>query len=196
MITDGTAKKAAIPGFRVAGKTGTAQKASPEGGYAARKFVASFVGFAPARRPSIVAMIAIDEPEPSLGYHGGDIAAPVFSAVVGPALLYLGVAPDQLETGPWPGERVASVTDADGSIGGVSPENRSSTIVVEAGGVPDFSGLTARQAVVRSAALGLKATLHGSGMVSRQSPAAGVAIEEAGGDMQLWLGIGPGESGR
>ena len=196
VVTDGTAKKAAIPGFRVAGKTGTAQKASPQGGYAARKFVASFVGFAPARRPSIVAMIAIDEPEPSLGYHGGDVAAPVFSAVVGPALLYLGVAPDRQEAGPWPGEQVATTIDADSSGGGVSREDRSSTIVVDVGGVPDFSGLTARQAVVRSAALGLKATLHGNGMVSRQSPAAGVAIEEAGGDMQLWLGAGPGESGR
>jgi len=197
VVSDGTGKKAAIPGFRVAGKTGTAQKASPDGGYAARKFVASFVGFAPARRPAIVGMIAIDEPVPSLGYHGGDVAAPVFAAVVGPALLYLGVPPDSQEPGPWPGERVASSDD----IGVVESRmalaevDRDKSIPV-AGGVPDFSGLTARQAVVRSAKLGLKATLHGSGMVSRQSPAPGTAVEEVGDGMQLWLGVSPGETGR
>ena len=197
VITDGTGKKAAIPGFRVAGKTGTAQKASSTGGYAARKFVASFVGFAPARQPAIVGMIAIDEPEPALGYHGGDVAAPVFSAVVGPALLYLGVAPDRQEVGPWPSERVASEQDT----GALEERVEAVAMRIETdpevrGGVPDFSGLTARQAVVRSAGLGLRATLHGSGMVNRQYPAPGTAVEEVGDGMQLWLGVGPGESGR
>jgi len=197
VVTDGTGKKAAIPGYRVAGKTGTAQKASAGGGYAARKFVASFVGFAPARRPAIVGMIAIDEPEPSLGYHGGNVAAPVFSAVVGPALLYLGIPPGIQEPRPWPGERVASQGET-GAMG--RRENpvvaERPGLVREAGGVPDFGGLTARQAVVQSAAVGLKATLHGSGMVSRQSPAPGTALEEVAGGMQFWLGAGPGESGR
>ena len=189
VVTDGTAKKAAIPGFRVAGKTGTAQKASEQGGYAARKFVASFVGFAPARNPAIVGMIAIDEPVPSLGYHGGDVAAPVFSAVVGPALLYMGVTPDFQELATWPGERIAEAEldiDAD--------ESAKETTVVD--GLPDFSGLTAREAVVRSAELGLKATLHGNGMVNRQSPEPGTALEALDGDMQFWLGVGPGGTGQ
>ena len=189
VVADGTGKKAAIPGYRVAGKTGTAQKASPNGGYAARKFVASFVGFAPARNPAIVGMILIDEPVPSLGYHGGDVAAPVFSAVVGPALLYLGVPPELQEPGPWPGERIASSADEADLGSDLEPElSELLEPVAVVSGVPDFSGLTARQAVVRSAGLGLKATLHGQGMVSRQSPAPGTAIEEAGGDMQFWLG--------
>ena len=142
-------------------------------------------------------MIAIDEPVPSLGYHGGGVAAPVFSAVVGPALLYLGVPPDNQEPGPWPGERVAS---SDDGLVGESPlkqaEARGVESIPETGGVPDFSGLTARQAVVRSAELGLKATLHGSGMVSRQAPPPGTAVEEVGSGMQLWLAVGPGEAGR
>jgi len=109
----------------------------------------------------------------------------------------LGVPPDSQEPGPWPGERVASSDD----IGVVESRmalaevDRDKSIPV-AGGVPDFSGLTARQAVVRSAKLGLKATLHGSGMVSRQSPAPGTAVEEVGDGMQLWLGVSPGETGR
>ena len=186
VVTEGTGKKAAIPGYRVAGKTGTAQKASPQGGYAARKFVASFVGFAPARDPVIVGMVAIDEPEPSLGYHGGDVAAPVFSAVVGPALLYLGVPPEDGGAEAWPGQRTASLSDAHTTVP-VEPE-------IPVGALPNFAGMTARQAVVRSAELGLTATLHGSGTVNRQSPAPGSAVEEAGSGVQLWLGVGHGES--
>jgi cell division protein FtsI (penicillin-binding protein 3) len=199
VVTDGTGQRAAIPGFRVAGKTGTAQKAAQSGGYAPNKFVASFVGFAPARRPSIVGMIAIDEPVPSLGYHGGDVAAPVFSAVVGPALLYLGVPPDSREPGPWPGERTASV-DEDAlerhERPSVAADRAPSTVPASTGGIPDFSGLTARQAVVRSAQFGLKANLYGSGTVSRQSPAPGTAVAEAGEVLQLWLGLATGETGR
>jgi len=86
----GTGKHAAIPGYRVAGKTGTAEK--PEGGrYAEDKYVASFVGFAPARDPAVVCLVIIDEPS-GARYHGGDAPAAVFSAVVRHALLRLGVA--------------------------------------------------------------------------------------------------------
>jgi len=198
VVTDGTGKKAAIPGYRVAGKTGTAQKASPSGGYAARKFVASFVGFAPARRPAIVGIIVIDEPVPSLGYHGGGVAAPVFSAVVGPALLYLGIPPDpeEVEREQWPGEMVAS-QEASPKLPPIvsSIQPTEAGIELTANDVPDFSGLTARQAVVRSAEIGLRATLHGRGVVGRQTPEPGAAVAEAEGHMELWLGVVPGGAG-
>ncbi len=103
VVTDGTGKAAAIEGYPVAGKTGTAQKAVPGGGYSANRFVASFVGFAPARNPRLVAAVVIDEPHPF--YHGGQVAAPVFAAVVGPSLLHLGVRPERERPEPWPGER-------------------------------------------------------------------------------------------
>lgn len=89
----GTGRKAAIPGYRVAGKTGTAEK--PEGGrYVAGKYVASFVGFAPARRPAVVCLVIIDEPA-GARYHGGDVAAGVFAEIVRHALLRLGVPRDE-----------------------------------------------------------------------------------------------------
>lgn len=187
VITDGTGSKAAIPGYRVAGKTGTAQKASPEGGYAARKFVASFVGFAPARQPVLVAMITIDEPEPSLGYHGGGVAAPVFSAVVGPTLVYLGVAPEREPLEHWPGEQVTAL------VAEPAPRSDPYSVVSDdaapgPGEMPDFQGLTARQAVVRSAELGLRTSLYGQGSVHRQVPPPGVAIDVAAGRLELWLG--------
>jgi cell division protein FtsI (penicillin-binding protein 3) len=90
--TEGTGKKAAIPGYRVAGKTGTAWKASA-GGYSTDRYVGVFGGVAPATRPRLAAVVVIDEPGAGK-FYGGDVAAPVFSAVVGGALRLLAVAPD------------------------------------------------------------------------------------------------------
>lgn len=87
----GTAPRAQVAGYTVAGKTGTAHKL--EGGRYARKYVSSFVGFAPATKPRIVVAVMIDEP--SAGQHyGGAVAAPVFARLVEGSLRTLGVAPD------------------------------------------------------------------------------------------------------
>jgi len=88
----GTAPKAQTMGYRVAGKTGTAHKQEGKG-YAERKYRASFVGLAPVSSPRLVVAVMIDEPSAGR-YFGGDVAAPVFSTVVGGALRILGVAPD------------------------------------------------------------------------------------------------------
>ncbi|MBK1680800.1 peptidoglycan D,D-transpeptidase FtsI family protein [Rhodocyclus tenuis] len=87
----GTAPKAQIPGYRVAGKTGTAHKL--EDGVYAKRYVASFVGLAPASAPRLIVAVMIDEP--SAGRHfGGDVAGPVFASVMAGALRTLGVPPD------------------------------------------------------------------------------------------------------
>jgi cell division protein FtsI (penicillin-binding protein 3) len=87
----GTAPKAQVAGYRVAGKTGTSYKL--EGGQYAKKYVASFVGFAPVSDPRLIVAIMIDEPG-GAHHYGGDVAGPVFSNVMGGALRTLGVAPD------------------------------------------------------------------------------------------------------
>jgi cell division protein FtsI (penicillin-binding protein 3) len=87
----GTAPKAQVVGYRVAGKTGTANKL--EGKTYANKYVASFVGFAPASQPRIVVAVMIDEPSAGQ-YYGGAVAAPVFSSVTGASLRLLGVPSD------------------------------------------------------------------------------------------------------
>jgi len=87
----GTAPKAQIPGYRVAGKTGTAHKI--EGGAYANKYVASFVGFAPVSDPRLIIAVMVDEPSNGK-YYGGDVAAPVFAQVMAGSLRTLGVAPD------------------------------------------------------------------------------------------------------
>jgi cell division protein FtsI (penicillin-binding protein 3) len=91
----GTAPQAQVPGYRVAGKTGTAYKI--EHGKYVKKYVASFVGFAPASDPRIIVAVMIDEP--SIGRHyGGEVAGPVFSAVTANALRALNVTPDSSVT--------------------------------------------------------------------------------------------------
>ncbi len=89
----GTGQRAAIPGFRVAGKTGTAWK-SGAGGYSKDRYLAVFAGLAPASDPRLAAVVVIDEPS-GAAYYGGDVAAPVFARIVGGALRMLAVAPDQ-----------------------------------------------------------------------------------------------------
>lgn len=90
----GTARRAAIPNYTAAGKTGTA-RIHESGGYSNERYRAIFVGIAPATRPRFAAIIVINEPR-GAAYYGGEIAAPVFSAVVGRALRMYGVPPDAL----------------------------------------------------------------------------------------------------
>ena len=94
----GTGKSAALAGYRVAGKTGTAWTAAA-GGYSTDRYKGTFGGVVPASRPRLAAIVVIDEPGGKL-YYGGDVAAPVFANVMAGALRLLGVPPDGLEQLP------------------------------------------------------------------------------------------------
>jgi len=87
VVENGTGKLAKVPGFSAAGKTGTAQKLEPNGTYSHNKFVASFIGFAPAEDPVIAIAVVVDEPRPY--YFGGVVAAPAFKSVASDVLRYL-----------------------------------------------------------------------------------------------------------
>ena len=86
----GTAPEAKIPGYVLAGKTGTAEKAIP-GGYSKTRFVASFIGFAPARNPRLLVAVMVDEPQGEI--YGGIVAAPAFQRIASFALPYLRIPP-------------------------------------------------------------------------------------------------------
>ena len=88
----GTASGAHIDGYVLAGKTGTAEKPDETGGYSKTKFVASFVGFAPARDPKLLVTVMVDEPQGDI--YGGTIAAPAFKEITSFALNYLRIAPE------------------------------------------------------------------------------------------------------
>jgi cell division protein FtsI (penicillin-binding protein 3) len=89
---EGTAKKAAVPAYRVAGKTGTVHKPSPSGGYDEDRYQSIFVGFAPVSNPRFVLAVMVDEPQGK--YFGGEVAAPVFARIMSDALRFNGIKPD------------------------------------------------------------------------------------------------------
>jgi len=96
VVTEGTGAYAAVPGYKVAGKTGTAQKPDSHGGYASNRYVASFVGMVPASNPQLVILVAVDEPQGAI--WGGVVAAPAFAQIASYDLQYLEVPPDGLPT--------------------------------------------------------------------------------------------------
>jgi cell division protein FtsI (penicillin-binding protein 3) len=162
----GTGTMARVEGFEVAGKTGTAQKADlVHGGYAANKRVGSFVGFVPAEDPKLVALVLVDEPEVSV--YGGVVAAPVFRDIAQGALRYLAVAPQEAASAPTPvSEADFPVRRAAKKVGEITTDNGSE-------GVPDFVGLSLREAVDKARGMRIKVKMRGNGYVVRQSPAPG-----------------------
>ena len=92
VVAEGTGTYAAMPGYEVAGKTGTAQKPDSHGGYATGRYVASFVGIVPASRPRLVVLVMVDEPQGAI--WGGIVAAPAFQQIARFDLQYLEVPPD------------------------------------------------------------------------------------------------------
>ena len=93
VTTSGTGQKAAIPGYHVAGKTGTAQKVV-NGRYSKQYYVSSFAGFVPAYKPRFVLIVVADEPDRNAGYYASRVAAPTFKAIGERTLNYLGVPKD------------------------------------------------------------------------------------------------------
>jgi len=162
----GTGVMANVDGFEVAGKTGTAQKADPvHGGYAAKKRVASFVGFVPANDPRLVALVLIDEPE--VNVYGGVVAAPVFRNIAQGSLRQLAVAPQKAALIPLPSNQ------PDMAVRRVSKPNYQAAAGISSDATPDFVGLSLREALEKAQTLKVKVRLQGNGYVVKQSPAAG-----------------------
>ncbi|QOR36223.1 PASTA domain-containing protein [Clostridium sp. 'deep sea'] len=151
VVVKGTGKLAFIEGYRIGGKTGTAQVAKPGGGYYSDNFVASFIGMAPADDPQIALFVAIRNPKGS-SHQGGRIAAPLFGEMMRDILRYMDV-PTQLTT-----------------------EKPSFDNYVA---VPDLLGLTAEKAAAQLWAKGFITERDGiaNGVVVSQTPAPGVKLE-------------------
>ncbi len=96
VVSGGTGIEAEVPGYTVAGKTGTAAKPDASGGYSDSQYVASFVGIVPARAPRLAILVAVDEPQGDI--YGGTVAAPAFAKIAEFALQYLDVPPDAAES--------------------------------------------------------------------------------------------------
>ncbi len=173
VVERGTGGRAAIPGFRVAGKTGTAQKAGP-GGYQPGRYVPNFVGFVPAEAPLLAGVVVMEEPHGK--YYAAEVVAPVFSRIVSQALSILRIAPEEqrvpatvlaASSGPFfpAGVVPASVRRSPASEGPVLPSAPD--------GVPDATGLSAREALALFARRGIAVRVEGTGFVAAQRPRAG-----------------------
>jgi len=177
----GTGTLAAVPGYQVAGKTGTAQKVDPvTGSYAMDRSVASFVGFVPANDPRVVILVVLDEPKGK--DYGGLTAAPIFSSIAGQSLRYLKVMPT---------ESVARPTMATLAEAAVEPEIPAALFVDDNGKaprMPDFSGMSYRQVLRSMQTMQLNVRLEGSGRVVAQSPPAGQPIRFGG---ETWVRLEP-----
>lgn len=174
----GTGARAAVPGYRVGGKTGTAQKADPvTGGYSVDKRIGSFVGFVPSERPAMVIQVTIDEPKGSA--YGSVVAAPAFSKIASQALRYMNIPPTeaiQVATLPEATPEVLPIAET------VFPE------ITDAGlQMPDFSGMSYRQVLETMERNGLNLKLSGSGRVVDQSPRPGRRIRY---NTEAWVRFG------
>ena len=166
----GTAKEAAVDGYLVAGKTGTAQKADyVHGGYAKDKWLASFIGFLPADRPAVVISVVIDEPV--IAHYGGTVAGPVFRRIAEVTLRHLGIAPEGRQAVL--AKRKKQQQEVSAETASPSEEPR-----VDKGesAVPDVRSLPLRQAVIALHAQSLVPEVKGTGIVVAQSPRPGRAV--------------------
>jgi len=188
---EGTGVEAAILGFRVAGKTATAQKIdSSTGRYSDSLYVASFAGFVPARRPRIVVSVVVDEPMAGTT-AGGAVAAPVFRRVAGLTLRYLGVRPHGTKSmklsevaayakGDDPAETAyAAVKEARGESepAVVEPQEPAEGAAWKGStAVPEILGMPMRGAVQGVLEAGLSPVVEGSGRLSRTEPPVGSKV--------------------
>ncbi|MEI7704844.1 MAG: penicillin-binding transpeptidase domain-containing protein [Deltaproteobacteria bacterium] len=180
---DGTGRRARLPGWRAAGKTGTAQKADPNTrGYSLDKRFSSFVGFAPAEAPRIVIGVFIDEPKGEV--YGGEVAAPVFRELAEHALKAYGVPTEgapvaALTAAPPPARAAAAIPGRDeaavlpGEDAGPRPTPGDAGPVT----VPAVQGLAARAALRRLESANLAGDVRGTGRVTGQVPRAGDRVE-------------------
>jgi cell division protein FtsI (penicillin-binding protein 3) len=187
VVKGGTGWRAAVPGYVVAGKTGTAQKVDASGRYSMSDHVASFVGYVPASQPALVILVSLDTPRVQAN-QGGDVAAPLFARIAEPALRHLAVPPDDpdrtLRMAAYrppvarpallrgservPPEPARGSGSAPALDGGEAPEDDV---------MPDLHGRSAREAALEAVRRGLIVELRGSGRVVAQRPEPGEPVE-------------------
>src|SRR4051794_7127249 len=175
VVTSGTAKRAQIPGYTIAGKTGTAQKLI-NGRYSHSDHNASFVGFIPSRSPELAIVVVIDSAKGPNGDHGGTVAAPIFRNIAESALHYLGIPPT---LNPAPPVMVAGrdAVERPPAVAVSISDQKVKFVDSPAGTVPDLQGVSAREAVRKLVTVGMRAHVSGDGFVVAQDPPAGTPID-------------------
>jgi cell division protein FtsI (penicillin-binding protein 3) len=188
VVERGTGQSAAIDGYTIAGKTGTAQKVE-NGRYSATDYNVSFVGFVPSRKPAFTIVVVVDSPH-KVPPYGATVAAPIFKRMAAAVLQQYGVPPSINPAPPVLAVRrdVEDGHEQPTSTAGMPP----SIVTVDSGApgkdalFPDLTGLSARDALRMLARLGMTPRLNGAGIVVRQIPEAGAPIDRETA-ATLWL---------
>jgi cell division protein FtsI (penicillin-binding protein 3) len=170
----GTGTRAQVPGYTVAGKTGTAWK-HENGGYSSTDRIGSFLGLIPAEDPKLAIIVTVDTPTIGLSY-GGVVAAPAFATIAAEAMRLYGIPPNPLLEA----EEDTDVADArPAALDVPMPPETSPELVWNTGGtlrVPDLTGLSLRDALATVVGAGLQVSMTGSGRITEQHPAPGAAL--------------------
>jgi len=184
---EGTGTEAAIDGYRVAGKTATAQKSDPKTGrYSIDKYIGSFVGFVPAEKPVVAIAVTLDEP--MLEHAGGVVAAPIFRRVAQMSLKLAGLTPrttDKTDVAvlartPDPANiAYEALREAQGKKPPVQEVLPTGAVPAGKVRIPNLTGVPARQAFKQMIALGLTPRLKGSGLIVNQQPPPGSVVDNA-----------------
>ena len=173
VVSEGGGKTARIKGYRIAGKTGTAQKISEYGGYAAGQYIASFVGFVPADKPQYAMLVVLDNPRGA--FYGSQVSAPVFRDTLQQILVAKGIQPSNSEG--LPSFEGGATRDRD--LPSLMPQDGSWIL-------PEFKGLDARTIAKILATGRLTLEPYGSGTAYEQEPAAGTAVKP-GSKVEVWF---------
>ena len=185
VVDSGTGTAAAVPGFKVAGKTGTSMKANPQSGYGGNGYISSFGGFFPAESPQIAMYIMINDPD-FKNRWGGTCAAPVFGEIIRNTLLSTSRVIDRARLGlPCSTVQTAAIASGESSSSRTGPEAPAISPAdpsADSGAVtvPQLAGLSMRSAVARLAVLGLQARVLGGVRVLDQKPAPGTVLRRGG----------------
>ena len=192
IVERGTGRRAQVPGYSVAGKTGTAEKLI-DGRYSHYDHNASFVGFVPSDDPRLVMLVMIDTPRSAIingvrqrAYTGGLVAAPIFQRIAEASLRHLAVPPSVHPEVPVIASRHLPVVE-ESLVTTVSfNATDEEEVIVDFGVMPDLRGLSAREAMKVAGKFDLKIEFIGNGVVGRHEPLAGAEIE-AGATTKVWL---------
>ncbi|MBR4151656.1 MAG: PASTA domain-containing protein [Selenomonadaceae bacterium] len=189
VVSSGGGGKASVRGYRIAGKTGTAQKVSEDGwGYLEGKYIASFCGFAPVESPQIALLVMIDEPYGA--FYGGQIAAPVASRIFSQVFRYLRIEPSDAPLGVDSDDLSAEIGEGDAAIQSLpqqqipkevtesetAPPNEE--LAPEAARVPNFYGKSIRESARLANDAGISFEAVGSGFAVSQSIGAGEIVDK------------------
>ena len=164
VVATGGGHKAAVEGYRIAGKTGTAQKINENSsGYMDGRYIASFCGFAPVEDPRIVVLVVIDDPSAG-SFYGGQIAAPVARDIFSQLLRFMHISPSS---------DIFADMDKENANGAANQQKAKAPT----SGMPDLTGMSIKEVSQKLAELGLGMDIQGNGLARSQSLPPGSKIE-------------------